>query len=93
MEIKTKFDVGQKVWFLFKSDHASCLVEGEILSINATQSSNWQCVKYELRYYEDGEYLTTDRYEYEVFTTQEELLDDIRSRVLKYFELEPLQGI
>ena len=74
MEIKTKFNVFEKVYYM----HDNVVKSGEITKINITCSSNTTpLIQYEL----EGSIFYDDKYrirnEDEVFATKEELLNSL----------------
>lgn len=90
MEIKTKFDVGQKVWFLSQDGnlHTPWCIEGIIKKIDLTRTEANQFVSYELECYDGSEYFKEKAWEDRIFATQDELLSNIRHYVMEYVEPE-----
>ena len=90
MEIKTKLDVGQKVWFLSQNENlrTAWCIEGVIKKIELTHSKIYQSVIYELECYDGSEYFSRREREESVFATQDELLANFRRYVMKYVEPE-----
>jgi hypothetical protein len=90
MEIKTKFDVGQKVWFLSQDEtsHTPWCIEGIIKIIDLTRTEANQYVSYKLECYDGSEYFERQVGENRIFATQDELLSNIRHYVMEYVEPE-----
>jgi hypothetical protein len=94
MEFKTKFDVGQKVWFIVYDntyDFAWC-AEGKVKKVTIECLSKEKgCFSevYQVEYYSKHiEYVLTERGVGNLCSSKEELLKDVRSRVMQYFEPE-----
>lgn len=72
MEIKTKYSIGDKVWF----KHNDLILEGEISSI-AIKKYNYISYRIVANVNQIGTYLTFNMEESKIFPTKEELLKSL----------------